>query len=88
MTITLKLTADSLDPNQTTENPEASLTAYVTALTTELKKAFVGCDVEHQAIDDTRAFDCESDDDADYHDDCNEIGRISGEVYETGNFWE
>jgi uncharacterized coiled-coil DUF342 family protein len=84
MKITINQTAEALDPNSTTENPEQSLVNYIAELTKEIQKAYPEAEVEHNEIDDTYSFRVSDDPDGSI---AEEIQEISESVYETGNFW-
>ena len=84
MKITIRLTADGLDPNQTTTDPAESLVNYIRDLTEEILKAYPGAEVVHDEIDDTQCYVVDDDPDGTIRD---EIQRISELVYETGMFW-
>lgn len=84
MKITINQTAESLDPNETTENPEQSLANYIAELTAAILRDYPEAQIEHNDTDHTYAIRVSDDPDGSIGDD---IQEISERVYETGNFW-
>lgn len=86
MRIEIYMTAADLDPNATTEDPDASLSAYLEQLEHDLKNEYPGCSISHTAQSSDRQFRLYDVDDAN-----GDIGfriqKISETVYEVGDFW-
>ena len=84
MKITINQTAEALDTNATTENPEQSLANYVESMTKEILKVYPEAEVSHNEIDVSFGFTVSDDPDGSI---AGEIQEISETVYKTGNFW-
>ena len=85
MTVIIHTTANSLDPNDTTTDADASLDAYVAEATEEILRAYPGTEVIHDPSETTtydhRVLDTED------HYSTDLIQCILESVYDTGNFW-
>lgn len=82
--ITINQTAEGLDPNATTENPEQSLIGFVKELSAEILKEFPDAEIVFNEIDDTKSITISDDPDGS----CSErVQAMAEDVYEAGNFW-
>jgi hypothetical protein len=88
MKITLIQCAADLDPENTTSDPDASLDAYIAEVSSELRKEFPDCEIEHSDDSGTYSFRLTEYDGDDYYEVEDTIQRITETVYETGNFWK
>ena len=88
MKITLIQCAADLDPENTTSDTDASLDAYIAEVSSELRKEFTDCEIEHSDDSGTYSFRLTEYDGDDYYEVEDTIQRITETVYETGNFWK
>lgn len=87
-TITIRTTADSLDPNQTNPNPEQSLRNYRAEIDAAITNEFPGAEIIHIDEDNNRPIEIRGlydNDHADYVE--RTIQAIGEDIYAQGNFW-
>jgi len=83
--ITINQTAEGLDPNATTENPEQSLCEYIKELSKEILKDYPEAEITHNEIEDTKSITISDDPNGLISE---RVQEISEDVYEAGNFWK
>ena len=88
ITVTIRTTADSLDPNQTTTNPDQSLKNYRAEVDAAITSEFPGAEIIHIDEEDGRGITVRGlydNDHAEYVE--RTIQSITEDIYAQGNFW-
>lgn len=88
ITVTIRTTADSLDPNATASNPEQSLANYRAEIDAAIQNKFPGAEIIHIDADDLRGITIRGvydNDHADYVE--RTVQNICEDIYAQGNFW-
>jgi len=91
MKITIRGTTDSLDPNNTCNNPEQSLANYNAALNAAILAEYPTAEIIHEKIDDTTGIVVvgQTEEEQAAEDEVRDFVQRTGEdIYAAGNFWE
>lgn len=90
MKITIRGTTDSLDPNNTCNNPEQSLANYNTELDAAILAEYPDAEIIHLNEDDSHGILVvgETEEERAAEDEIRDFVRNAGEdIYAAGNFW-
>jgi hypothetical protein len=86
--VTIRTTADSLDPNQTAANPEQSLINYRAEIDAAITNDFPGAEITHINEEDGKGITIRGLCDNDYADYVERtIQNITEDIYAQGSFW-
>lgn len=91
MKITIRGTTDSLDPNNTCNNPKQSLANYNAELDAAILAEYPGAEIIHENIDDCSGIVVvgQTDEERAVEDEIRDFVQRTGEdIYAAGNFWE